>query len=94
MRRKQVDMQHSSHDGCLVEKFVKPARQNRQKSAGVEGPLGARKPLDRWETCSEGVLGAKRPVQQGDQAAGRQAKQSKASKAKQAKQRKQAKQAR
>ena len=37
-------MQQSSSDGCLVKQVATETRQDRQKSAGVEGPLGARGP--------------------------------------------------
>ena len=37
----QVDMQQSPSGGCLVKKAVTAAQGERQKSVGVESPLGA-----------------------------------------------------
>ena len=41
----KVDMQLSSSGGCLVKHAVTAVRRERQKSAGVEGSLGARADL-------------------------------------------------
>ena len=41
----KVDMHLSSSGGCLVKHAVTAVRRERQKSAGVEGSLGARADL-------------------------------------------------
>ncbi len=43
-------MQQSSYDGCLVKNVVTKAWQDQQKSAGVEGPLGAKGPRSQAES--------------------------------------------
>ena len=53
-------MQQSSSGGCLVKKVVTEARQERQKSAGVEASLGAEGPggqeTDRKAQASKACL--------------------------------------
>ena len=44
-KNSKVDMQLSSSGGCLVKHAVTAVRRERQKSAGVEGSLGARADL-------------------------------------------------
>ena len=45
IKNSKVDMQLSSSGGCLVKHAVTAVRRERQKSAGVEGSLGARADL-------------------------------------------------